>query len=117
MNFFNGFADELMKTAGRNGRFGGVLKALRMGKSTGHAAKDVRSGMGLARGAAIAGGAGGLGALGGELFGKKKGKEKGYEEGTSDVEEVAQRARNLGRQEGVLAYHQALQARLAAQSK
>lgn len=110
MSFLRSFADELVKTAGPGRRFGRMMRAMRVGEHAGEAA--AHRGMGLGRAALLTGGAGaGAGVLG-EVYGKKKGKQKGYDEGTSDVSEVAQRAREVGREEGVMAYHQALQARL-----
>lgn len=115
MTFMNGFADELVKTAAASeGKFRGILKALRLAKSTGRAARATHGGLSLGRAALMTAGAG-VGAAGlGEVLGKKRGEKQGYQEGTSDVETVAMRARAIGRQEGVLAYHQALQARLKA---
>lgn len=113
MSFLRGFSEELIKTAKPGGRMAGLMRAMRLGRSTRRAAEATK-GLSLGRAALLAGGAGAAAATGGEVYGKKKGKEKGYTEGTSDVEEVAMRARSLGRQEGVMAYHEALQARLRA---
>ena len=66
-----------------------------------------RGRMGLGKGLAMAGAAG----AGGAAIGSSRGKKKGYQEGAEDVMDVAQRARMLGRREGVMAYHQALMQR------
>lgn len=110
MHFLRGFTDELTKTAAPGiGRLSRVMRMARRGE---HAAASGARGMSLGKGLAIAGGsAAGAGALG-EILGARHGKKKGYEEGTSDTMDVAQRARQLGRREGVMAYHEALQARV-----
>jgi hypothetical protein len=98
MHFLNGFTDELTKTAGS-------MSALaKMMKRTSGAGGGSSSRKAALKGLALAGGAGTVGAVAGSRGGKKK----GYDEGTSDVMGVAQKARQLGRREGVLAYHQAL---------
>ncbi len=106
MHFLRGFRDELVKTAGP-----GVGRLAKMMGRGGHAAEHGK--MGLGKGLLLAGGAGAGGAVAGELLGKKKGEKKGYGEGTEDTMDIAQRARLLGRQEGVQAYHEALEAQLA----
>lgn len=108
MNFMRGFSDELTKCAA--GGMGRMARAMRFGKKTAPGAGH--AGLGLGKALALAG----VGAAGAGAIGAKAGKEKGYESGTSDVMDVAQRARMLGRREGVMAYHTALQQRLAAQS-
>lgn len=110
MTFFHSFADELIKTA--NPSVGKLMRAIRMARGGASAAAGARGGLSAGKALLLTGGAGAGAATLGELHGKKKGKKRGYDEGTSDVEQVATRARALGRQEGVLAYHQALQARL-----
>lgn len=97
-NFIHGLSEELTKTA----KVGRILKML-AGRSAGAAVRTPgKIGVGKAMLAA------GAGTAGGALIGKKKGKRKGYEEGTSDVMSVAERARAIGRREGVMAYHNAL---------
>lgn len=103
MNFMRGFTDELVKTAGTGA--GRLARMMRFGRKAEHVGG---SGIGAGKALALGGGA----ALGAGALGAKKGKEKGYNEGTSDVMDVAQEARMLGRKEGVMAYHQALQNRL-----
>jgi len=99
MHFLNGFADEMTKMAG--GTMSALAKA--MGRRGASAASAGRKSS-IAKGVALAGAGGAAGAVAGSRGGKKK----GYDEGTSDVMGVAQKARQLGRREGVLAYHQAL---------
>lgn len=105
--FMRGFGDEITKTAGPS--MGRLARALRFGE---RAAKPLaREGMhmgGAIKGLLFGGGA----AAAGGALGLRKGKEKGYEKGTEDVIDVAQQARQLGRREGVMAYHQALQAKI-----
>lgn len=109
MNFMRGFSDELVKTARPSaGRLAGLL---RLGRKAHPPQGSSGNGLRLAKGLALGGGA----ALGGGMLGAKKGEEKGYGEGTSDVMEVAQQARQIGRREGVMAYHQALQEKLRGQ--
>lgn len=94
MSFMYAFADELTKTAQGGGTLKKVLNmVMRVGKSP------------AGKGAALAatGGAAGLAA------GAKRGRESGYESGTKDVVSIAQRARMLGRREGVMAYHRHIQ--------
>ena len=95
--FMRGFGDEITKTAGLFSRLFAKkpppVSPLKIG---------------LGKGLVLGGGA----VAGGTALGMKKGKEKGYEAGSQDVVEVAQEARQLGRREGVMAYHQALQAKL-----
>lgn len=95
--FMRGFGDEITKTAGVFGR-------LFAKKPPPVSPLKIGLGKGLVLGGGAAAGAGAIGL--------KKGKEKGYESGSQDVVEVAQEARQLGRREGVMAYHQALQAKL-----
>ena len=97
MHFLNGFTDELTKTAGSMSALAKMMK--RTGGGSGSSSRKA-----ALKGLAVAGGAGTVGAVAGSRGGKKK----GYDEGTSDVMGVAQKARQLGRREGVLAYHQAL---------
>lgn len=99
MHFLNGFSDEMTKLA-RGGGIGKIIRALSRGQSS--AGK-----LGVSKGLALAGAGGAAGAF----AGLKKGKESGYEKGTQDVMTVAQRARQIGRREGVLAYHQAMMKR------
>lgn len=99
MHFIHGFGNELIKTA-RPG-IGRLARMMSRG-----AAKSARTPgkMSVGKGLALAGGTGLVGAE----AGRRKGKKKGYAQGSSDVMGVAQRARLLGRREGVLAYHRAL---------
>jgi len=85
------------------------MKALArlMGNRGATSAARVPGKMSVGKGLALAGGAG----IVGSEAGRRKGKKSGYESGTSDVMGVAQKARMLGRREGVLAYHQALMQR------
>lgn len=107
MAFLDGFADEMIKTAR-----GGILSLLRRGASKapkGRRARRAVAGrtpgkMSVGKGILLAGG----GSAGGVALGSSRGRKKGYEEGTGDVMDVANRARILGRREGVLAYHRAL---------
>ena len=97
MHFLNGFSDEMTKIA--RGGIGRLAKGLSRGSSPRTPGK-----MSVGKGMALAGGTGLVGAE----AGRRKGKSKGYESGTSDVMSVAQKARMMGRREGVLAYHRAL---------
>jgi hypothetical protein len=105
MHFMRGFGLELVKIArpgaGRLGRMLGVFRHEPPARTIG-----LKKGLGLAAAGAAAAGAAG------EHFGKKRGEHKGYDEGTEDVEQVAERARDIGRKEGVLAYHEMLQQQL-----
>lgn len=106
MHFMRGFSDELLKTAGPGpGRLARFF--LRRG---GHAAEGM-GGLSIGKRLAIGGGAAGAAGAAG-VIGAKMGKKKGYEQGTAEEMEVAQAARALGRREGVIAYHNALQNRL-----
>jgi len=102
--FSFGFAEELVKMArpgmGRLARMFGRKGGRKAIEAAGH----VPGKMGIGKSLALAGGLGGAGLTAGVLEGKKK----GFEEGTEDLMDVAQRARMIGRREGVLAYHQAL---------
>ncbi|MBP9824080.1 MAG: hypothetical protein KBF21_07650 [Thermoanaerobaculia bacterium] len=108
MNFMRGFANEIVKTAAPGA--GRLAKMMRFGRQAKPDLKPASRGIGKML--ALGGGA----AVGGAALGARKGKEKGYDEGTSDVMDVAQKARMLGRKEGVMAYHQALQERLRSSS-
>jgi hypothetical protein len=101
--FMHGFATEIIKTAGPT-----AGRLARMFSSASKAKDIARPRFGLAKGLALGGGA----AAGGGLLGMSQGKKKGYESGTDQMIGVAQQARQLGRREGVLAYHQALQAKM-----
>lgn len=112
MHMLEGFADEITKTAA--GGIKGML-AKAMGRGGAAAAKGAARGgartpgkMSVGKGLALAGGAGGVGAL----AGAKKGKAEGLEEGRGDTYSVAQRARLIGRREGVMAYHRAMMQRM-----
>lgn len=103
MNFINGFGDELIKMA----RPSVASLARRMARrSSRGAARGTRvpGKMSVGKGLALTGAAGVVGSE----AGRRKGKKKGYAEGSKDVMGVAQKARMLGRREGVLAYHRAL---------
>jgi hypothetical protein len=105
MHFINGFGDELIKMAKPGA--GRLARMLRRGAKSG--ARRAASGrvpgkMSVGKGLALAGGAGIVGAE----AGRRKGRKKGYQKGTGDVMNVAQKARMIGRREGVLAYHRAL---------
>ncbi len=113
MSFLDGFTDEMIKTArgglsriiGRGVKKGGRAAARR-------ATKRTRGQMSVSKGLALGAGGGAAGLMAGTT----RGKEKGYKAGTGDTMQVAQRARLVGRKEGVLAYHRALmQARRRAQ--
>jgi hypothetical protein len=106
MNFMRGFKDELIKTAKPGA--GRLASLMRFGRKAAPHAGGGSSRMGLAKGLALGGGA----AIGAGVLGERKGEKKGYNEGTSDVMQVAQQARQIGRREGVMAYHQALQEKL-----
>jgi len=95
MHFLNGFTDEMTKIAR-----GGMGMLARRAASGGMSAGKMKA----LKGAALAGAGGTAGAV----AGGRSGKKSGYSEGTSDVMGVAQRARLIGRREGVMAYHQAL---------
>lgn len=92
MHFLNGFSDEMTKVARM-----GIGRLARK-------ATQSASGMRVAKGVAL----GGAGATAGAIAGSKSGSKSGYDKGTSDVMTVAQKARMMGRREGVLAYHRAL---------
>jgi|SRR5690606_9759192 len=109
MYFLRGFSNELAKTAGPS--LGRLARAARLARRGNEAAKGAR-GLSLGKGALLTGGVGAASAAGGAAAGKKRGERKGYEQGTADVGEIAERARLIGRREGILAYHQALQAKL-----
>jgi hypothetical protein len=102
MHFLDGFADEITKMAGISG-LSKIIRGSRNAASRGAAAR-VPGKMSVAKGLGLAG----VGTTTGAVVGSRKGKDSGYEAGTSDVMGVAQKARMLGRREGVLAYHQAL---------
>ena len=104
--FIDGFADEMTKIAK-----GGLSRMLRRNaaKRSGRARTPrMPGGRKMSKGLALAGGSAAAGAAAGGAFGTTAGKKKGYSEGTGDVMQVAQRARLMGRKEGVLAYHRAL---------
>lgn len=104
MNFFNGFADELVKEANPLRRLlSRAAPAAKAGRMAALAPK-------LLRGGAIAGGAG----LAGAAIGKKKGHEKGIEEGAAGLEEGMQMAYSAGVRRGAMAYHEALLQRMKA---
>jgi hypothetical protein len=109
MHFLRGFSSEITKTAGPS--LGRIAKMMRIARRGEHSGEGLR-GMTLGKGLLLGGGLGAAGGAIGEVAGKKRGERQGYEEGTSDVSQVAQRARLIGRQEGIMAYHQALQAKL-----
>lgn len=112
-NFMNGFVDEMSKTAGLKSlvaRLGskGAKGAKGAASAAGRSSKPrVPGKVGIGKALLLAGG----GTAAGATVAGKKGKKKGYEEGTSDVMSVAERARSIGRREGVMAYHNALLAR------
>ena len=103
MDFMNGFSDEMTKLA----RIGGLGKMIR---ALGRGGQSASGKLGVTKGLALAGAGGAAGAY----AGTKRGKESGYESGTKDVMTVARRARQIGRREGVLAYHQAMMKRQKA---
>jgi len=95
MNFISAFNDELTKVAASPKAWGGIANLARRFLSSG-------AGKG-----AIAVGAG---ALGGGALGLAKGKRSGYDAGTEDVGAVAQKALQIGRQQGAqIGYQYALQ--------
>lgn len=104
MNFMRGFQDELVKVASPGA--GRLARMMRFGRPAAQTAPS--AGRGVAKMLGLGAAAG----VGGAALGSSKGKQKGYDEGTNDVMEVAQKARMLGRKEGVMAYHTALQERL-----
>lgn len=108
MSFMRGFANELVKTAGPS--MGRVARMFRRGEHAAEGAKGMTLGKGLLIGGGAAAGAGAIG----EVLGKKRGAKEGYGAGTQDMMEVAEQSRNLGRREGILAYHDALQKKLQA---
>jgi hypothetical protein len=99
MHFINGFGDELIKTARPS-----IGRLARMFGRSGAAPMRTPGKMSVGKGLALAGATGLVGAE----AGRRKGKKRGYSEGTGDVMQVAERARMIGRREGVLAYHRAL---------
>lgn len=59
----------------------------------------------------------GAGAAGGGVIGHGKGEEGGLAQGRKDVRRVAVQARGIGRREGVMMYHQALQKSLRQKNR
>jgi hypothetical protein len=105
--FMRGFVSEIIKTAGPSaGRLARLFSSAAKAKSV------ATPGMGLGRKLLLGGGATAAAAGGGGALGMRSGKKKGYETGTNELIDVAQQARQLGRREGVLAYHQALQSKM-----
>lgn len=95
MHFMNAFADELTKVAASEGAMHGLLGLVRRGL-----------GSNIGKGAIIGGGS----AIGGGALGLAKGRRKGYDEGTGDVAQVAQKAMQIGRQQGAqIGYQYAMQ--------
>jgi hypothetical protein len=83
------------KNAAAPGRFKGLLSMVSKAMSSK-----------AAKGAAVAG----AGALGGGALGLSQGKRTGYDQGTDDVGVVAQKALQIGRQQGAqIGYQYALQ--------
>lgn len=113
MSFLDGFSSEIVKTARPSIK--ALLSAVTRGAKGGARAGAVSGAgrVGLGKGLLMAGGAG----AGGAVIGRSKGRKKGYEEGTEDVMDVAQRARVIGRREGVMAYHRALMEQRARAGK
>jgi hypothetical protein len=103
MSFLEGFSNELVKTARPSMK--SLLSMIGRGARGGASSGMQGAGrIGMGKGLLMAGGAG----AGGAAIGAGRGKKKGYAEGTDDVMDVAQRARVIGRREGVMAYHRAL---------
>ena len=95
MHFLTAFTDELTKVAASSGALHGMMEM------AGRAVKSK-----AAKGGAIAA----AGGLGGAALGLAKGKRKGYEMGTGDVGDVAQKALQIGRQQGAqIGYQYAMQ--------
>ena len=95
MHFLTAFTNELEKVAASSGAMRGLASLIGRGM-----------GSKIGKGVAL----GGSGALGGAALGLSKGKRTGYEEGTGDVAQVAQKALNIGRQQGAqIGYQYAMQ--------
>ena len=102
MSMLHAFADELTKVANKGET---MKKLLEMTKRFG-ASTAGKATMGAAGGA-------GLGMLGGHELGETA----GYEKGTEDLVDVAQKARLIGRREGVMAYDAYLRNRMRGQQR
>lgn len=98
MSAIYGFADEVLTKVGAAGGLREAMRAALPRLRRGATSKGAIKGLALGGGGAAIGGA----------VGKKKGEEEGYEEGTSDLMDVAQRARQIGRREGAALYHRAM---------
>lgn len=95
MHFLTAFTDELTKVAASTGAMGGLMALAKRG---------------LSSKAALGAGLAGAGAIGGGALGLSKGRRTGYDEGTGDVSQVAQKALQIGRQQGAqIGYQYAMQ--------
>ena len=95
MNFINAFNDELTKVAASPKAWSGIANMARRFLSSG-----------AGKGALAVG----AGAIGGGALGLAKGKRSGYDSGTEDVGAVAQKALQIGRQQGAqIGYQYAMQ--------
>lgn len=102
MHFLSAFTEEITKTANVGGGLKKMVElATRAGRSGG--------------GKALMGGTAGLGA--GAMLGERHGEKEGYGKGTKDLVGVARKARRIGQQEGIMAYHQHMQRRMRAAGK
>jgi hypothetical protein len=102
MNFLNAFTDELTKVAASGGAMHGFLDVVKRGL-----------GSNVGKGAIVGGGA----AIGGGALGLAKGRRTGYDEGTGDVAQVAQKALQIGRQQGAQIGYQYAMQQMKAQGK
>ena len=95
MHFLSAFTDELTKVAASAGAMSGLADLARRA-----------IGSNIGKGALVGTGA----AVGGGALGLAKGRRTGYEEGTGDVSQVAQKALQIGRQQGAqIGYQYAMQ--------
>lgn len=95
MHFLNAFTDELTKVAASSGAMRGLFDMAKKGL-----------GSNIGKGSMLAGGS----LVGGGAIGLSKGRRTGYDEGTGDVEVVAQKALQIGRQQGAqIGYQYAMQ--------
>jgi len=103
MNFLPAFANELTKVAASSGAMHGLMGLV--GR-----AMHSKAAKGLA--------VGGVGALAGGALGLAGGKRAGYSQGTNDVTDVAQKALQIGRQQGAqIGYQYAMQQLKGGQGK
>lgn len=100
MHFLTAFTNELTKVAASSGAMHGLMDLARRA-----------IGSNIGKGAVLAGGS----MIGGGAIGLAKGRRKGYDEGTGDVGQVAQKALQIGRQQGAqIGYQYAMQQMKAA---